>query len=203
VTLSLSSCSTLWPFSGGATNDVSTTLRPYASKPSGSGASSEPLMLDGYDPVAYHALRELRRGSPQYSENFDGVVYRFASDAHRQRFQQTPRRYVPAFGGHCANQMRFGLPVRGDPTQWKVIDGQLFLFSSSDARNYFLMFEVPNRALAAQLWADEVRGRSATWQRMWRTVFRVPHYQTPEQQEAIWQQSRAGGGVRPVQPTPN
>jgi YHS domain-containing protein len=155
-------------------------------------------MLDGYDPVAYHVVRELRRGVAQHAAAFDGVVYHFVSAEHRAQFLQTPLRYVPAFGGHCANQMRFGLPVRGDPTHWRLIDDRLWLFSNADARNYFLMFEAPNRVLAERYWADEVRGGVAPWRRVWRTLFRVPHYQSPEEQEAIWQQSRRDGGVRNV-----
>ncbi len=177
------------PQSGAA----SAVLQPYATTLTDAG---ERLMLDGYDPVAYHALRELRRGVAHHTASFDGVVYYFASAEHRAQFLRTPLRYVPAFGGHCANQMRFGLPVRGDPTHWKLIDGQLWLFSSGDARNCFLMFEAPNRVIAERYWTDEVRGRYAPWRLVWRTLFRVPHYQSLEEQETIWQQSRRDGRLR-------
>jgi len=148
------------------------------------------LMLNGYDPVAYHTTKELTRGKPSISTQFDGVVYRFGSEANKAEFVRSPDRYVPQFGGFCANGIVYGIPWGGDGDQWKVIDGKLAIFGGQASRNYFLMHGEPNMKLARQYWRDEVSGSNAIWQRYRRLVFRVPHYKTGAQLETEWQQSR-------------
>lgn len=148
------------------------------------------LMLNGYDPVAYHTTRELTRGKPGIRTEFDGVTYRFGSEATKQAFLQSPERYVPLFGGYCANGIMYGIPWGGDADQWSVIDGRLVIFGGVSSRNYFLMYREPNMTLAQQYWKDEVGGHAALWQRVKRLVMRVPHYKTGAQLEAEWQQSR-------------
>jgi YHS domain-containing protein len=148
------------------------------------------LMLNGFDPVSYHTEQGLVRGKADIKTEFDGVTYRFSSDANRALFQKTPERFVPQFGGFCANGIVYGIPWGGDGDQWKLIDGKLTVFGGQTSRNYFLMVEKPNLKLAQQYWNDEIKGNSALWQRYKRLLFRVPHYKTGAELEAEWQKTR-------------
>ncbi len=89
---------------------------------------SDRLALQGYDPVGYFLEGEARKGKPEWSVQYQGVTYRFSSENHRARFQESPDRYLPAYGGWCATAMAKGEKVEIDPTNFKVTGGRLFLF---------------------------------------------------------------------------
>jgi YHS domain-containing protein len=67
-----------------------------------------------------------------------GVLYRFASDAHRAWFQAEPARYEPAHGGWCSRAMADGKSIAADPRQFVARQGRLFLFASAEAREAWL-----------------------------------------------------------------
>lgn len=92
------------------------------------------LAIRGYDPVAYHLLGEPREGSKEYSLDWRGAEWRFISAEHRDLFRTDPQVYAPQFGGHCANGLSDGHKVNGDPRQWRIIDGKLYLFFSERGR---------------------------------------------------------------------
>jgi YHS domain-containing protein len=141
----------------------------------------------------------LRRGSATIKAEFDGVTYRFFSEDNKALFLKSPEKWVPQYGGFCANGIMYGIPWGGDGDQWKLVDGKLYIFGGAASRNYFLMYEKRNLPLAERYWNDEVKGRNALIQRYKRLVLRVPHYQTGAELEAEWQKSRQNGGVPPLQ----
>ena len=66
-------------------------------------------------------------GRPDVKAEHNGVTYRFASDENRRTFSASPDRYVPQFGGFCANGMVYAIPLGGEPENFKIIDGKLYL----------------------------------------------------------------------------
>ena len=157
---------------------------PYNSTTEGADAN---LMLKGHDPVAYFTLGKHTPGSAAIRTEHEGAIYRFVSDANKAVFLKEPAKYVPQFGGFCANGIAYGIPWGGDPDNWKIIDGKLYIFGGESSRNYFLMDEKANLARAEHYWADEMKGQNALVQRYKRLVFRVPHYQTGKELETEWQ----------------
>ena len=145
------------------------------------------LMLKGFDPVAYHTLGKHTPGRAEIKSEHDGVTYRFMSDEHKTMFLKEPAKYVPQYGGFCANGIAYGIPWGGDADTWKIIDGKLYIFGGESSRRYFLMDEKTNLAHAERYWADEVRGNNGLIQRYKRLVLRVPHYKTGKDLEAEWQ----------------
>ena len=89
---------------------------------------SSGLALEGYCPVAYHAVNKPLRGKPEHSSTYADVTYHFVSADAKKAFDENPEKYVPAFGGWCA----FGMAVQDkfpvDPTNFKIVDGRLMLF---------------------------------------------------------------------------
>ena len=79
------------------------------------------LALQGYDPVAYFTEGRARPGKPSVATDFEGVTYRFASAANRDRFLEDPDRYRPAYGGWCAWAMVQGGKTSPDPTHFIIL----------------------------------------------------------------------------------
>jgi YHS domain-containing protein len=139
------------------------------------------LMLRGYDPVAYFIEGRPMPGRPEIKATHGGVTYRFASESNRQLFITQPARYVPQYGGFCAQRMSFAIPAAAEPAVFKIIAGRLYVFGGARQRLYFEMDQERNLRLADQYWESEVR--DSIWQiqafkRGW--IARVPHYRTEE-----------------------
>ncbi len=88
------------------------------------------LAIQGYDPVAYFPKGggAVMKGDEKITAEYGGVVYRFASSAHRQTFLANSGRYEPAHGGWCSYAMLEGDKVQVDPRSFVVAEGRLFLF---------------------------------------------------------------------------
>jgi len=95
-------------------------------------ASNTGLALQGYDPVAYFTLGAPTEGNWQITTAYNGATYRFASEEHKAAFEADPEAYLPQYGGYCAFGAAMGFKFDGDPEQWKVVDGELFLNISKD-----------------------------------------------------------------------
>jgi len=83
--------------------------------------------IQGYDPVAYFTEGRSVEGSRQFSHQWNGATWRFASAANRDRFAQSPEKYAPQYGGYCAFGVASGYAVKIDPQAWNVVDGKLYL----------------------------------------------------------------------------
>jgi YHS domain-containing protein len=60
------------------------------------------LAIKGYDAVSYFDVGKPMPGSTQFSTTYKGVVYRFISADHRNRFIAQPEKFLPQYGGYCA-----------------------------------------------------------------------------------------------------
>lgn len=90
------------------------------------------VILHGYDPVAYFTAGKPVQGDAKFSATHGGAVYHFASQANLRAFQADPEAYVPQFGGFCAMGAALGKKLDVDPTQFKVVDGKLYLNVNAD-----------------------------------------------------------------------
>jgi YHS domain-containing protein len=59
--------------------------------------TADGFALKGYDPVAYFTDEHPTKGEDQYSFQWKGVTYRFASAENLQRFQADPEKYLPQY----------------------------------------------------------------------------------------------------------
>ena len=94
--------------------------------------SKKKLALDGYDPVAYFPEHggKATKGLESITTTFQGVTYRFATEANKATFLKAPASFEPQFGGWCAWAMSDGKgdKVDVDPKSFTVEDGKLYLF---------------------------------------------------------------------------
>ena len=144
------------------------------------------VMLFGADVVAYFTEGKHRQGDPAIKSMRDGVTFRFATAEHKALFDKDAKRYMPQYGGYCANGIVYGIPWGGNADSWRIIEGKLYTFGGQGSRDGFYLDLPRNIALADKYWAAEVSQSNALVQRVKRLVFRVPHYLTgPELREEV------------------
>jgi len=83
--------------------------------------------VDGYDAVAYFTSGKPVKGNKKFQIDYKGAEWRFASKANMELFQANPDKYAPQYGGYCAWAMARGHTASGDPKQWAIVDGKLYL----------------------------------------------------------------------------
>ena len=97
-------------------------------------SASDGLAAGGYDVTAYFSEGKAVRGSDSHELMLQGVTWRFASAEAKARFQANPNAYAPQFGGYCAWAVSQGYLASGDPEQWKIVDGKLYLNFNARAK---------------------------------------------------------------------
>ncbi len=85
------------------------------------------VAVSGYDPVAYFTDGRPVRGTTQHRIMHQGYEYRFASAEHLAAFRADPSRYLPQYGGYCAWAVAQGYTAPGNPQNWRIVDGRLYL----------------------------------------------------------------------------
>ena len=84
--------------------------------------------VSGYDAVAYHTDRNAVEGKEQFSAEWNGARWQFASQAHLDAFKAEPAKYAPQYGGYCAYGVgEKNYLVKSDPQAWDIVDGKLYL----------------------------------------------------------------------------
>lgn len=81
----------------------------------------------GTDVVAYFTEGKAVAGSPQFTHQWNGAEWRFASSANRDAFAADPAKYAPQYGGFCAWAVSQNYVAPIDPDAWKIVDGRLYL----------------------------------------------------------------------------
>lgn len=58
------------------------------------------FVIKGYDPVAYFTDSKPVIGLDEFTYEWNGVKWRFASEEHRRMFIDNPSKYAPQYGGY-------------------------------------------------------------------------------------------------------
>ena len=61
------------------------------------------------------------------THKYQGAVWQFSSEANKAKFVANPAKYAPQYGGYCAWAVSQGYTASGDPKQWKIVGGKLYL----------------------------------------------------------------------------
>lgn len=142
------------------------------------------LMLFGADVVAYFTQNAYVQGKPEFSSTYQEVDFHFSSAEHKALFDAEPTKYIPQYGGYCANGIMFGIPWGGNAGDFRVVNDKLYIFGGAMSQAAFELEMDKNIALADDYWEQEVKGNNSFIQRAKRLVIRVPHYKTGEEQAA-------------------
>jgi YHS domain-containing protein len=156
------------------------------------------LMLAGHDVVAYFTQGRHALGQPQFSSVYEGITFRFASAEHKALFDAAPMRYLPQYGGYCANGIVYGIPWGGDADRWRIEGGKLYIFGGQLSKDAFELDVPGNIRLADRYWVQEVAGSNSFVQRSWRLTWRVPHYKSTEDLQRMVDAAKAGRSAAPT-----
>jgi YHS domain-containing protein len=115
-----------------APTEVAASPEPEVAAPANSGSlaavnSQDGIAIEGADPVAYFTEGAYVPGSEQFTHDWSGVTWYFASAANRDTFVSNPEQYAPQYGGFCAWAVSQGYTAPIDPQAWKIVDGKLYL----------------------------------------------------------------------------
>ena len=116
----------------------------------------ERAMLAGHDVVAYWTQGRHAMGLAQFKSVYEGITFRFASAEHKALFDKEPKKYLPEYGGFCANGIVYGIPWGGDADAWRIENGRLFIFGGAGSKAGFELDTKANTALAEGLAARPV-----------------------------------------------
>ena len=116
--------------------------------------NGEGVALTGYDPVAYFTDNKPVQGQKAISFRYQDATYYFASEAHREAFQANPEKYLPQYGGYCAYGASFGHKAPGDPTQWSVVNGKLYINYNERVQQQWTAARDATIEKADKVWVD-------------------------------------------------
>jgi len=85
------------------------------------------VALRGTDVVAYFTEHRAMRGRDEFSTEWGGARWLFATGEHRARFLADPAAHAPAYGGFCAWAVSQGYTARTDPAAWRIVERRLYL----------------------------------------------------------------------------
>jgi YHS domain-containing protein len=113
---------------------------------------SNGVILKGYDPVAYFTQNKAIKGSSKYQSSYQGATYYFSSAADLATFKRNPSKYVPQYGGFCANGVKNNRLIDADPTVFFIIKGKLYVCESAAAEKEFRSQEDEDIVTANRNW---------------------------------------------------
>ena len=113
---------------------------------------SKGVILKGYDAVAYFAQNKAVKGSSKYQSTYQGAIYYFSSAADLASFKKNPAKYVPQYGGFCANGVKNKRLSDSDPTVFFIVKGKLYVCASPAAEKEFRANEDEDIVTANRNW---------------------------------------------------
>jgi YHS domain-containing protein len=116
------------------------------------------VALEGYDPISYFTDGKPARGDAKIEATFNGALYHFVSQEHREIFEKAPTKYAPAYGGFCGYAASIGKVRPANPLLWSIVDGQLI---------------VQHTKGAVELWEKDVPGNKAKADKLWPRLVEV------------------------------
>ena len=90
--------------------------------------------VSGYDTVAYFTQNKPVKGDSSYSTQYKGANWHFSNTANLEMFKADPEKYAPQYGGYCAWAVANNNTAKGDPLQWAIHQGKLYLNYDADIR---------------------------------------------------------------------
>ena len=137
------------------------------------------VLLKGGDVVSYFTKNAYTQGNPSIKSTYENVTFYFSSAENKALFDKDPTKYLPEFGGYCANGVVYSIPWGGDADSFEMINGKLYIFGGKGSRDAFMLDVPKNTALANKYWKEEVSGSNAFTHRTLRTTIgRVAHYKS-------------------------
>ncbi len=115
---------------------------------------------NGYCPVSFQQDKKAVKGDEKFARTYRNAVYHFASEDAARAFDKEPKRFIPKYGGFCAEGMSRGKTYPADPNWFDVIDGATYLFFDEAARSTFQANSRDIIAKADAEWAEYEKNKA-------------------------------------------
>jgi YHS domain-containing protein len=90
--------------------------------------TSDGVAIDGTDTVAYFTQGKPVAGSAEFTHDWQGATWQFASAENRDLFAADPTAYAPQYGGYCAWAVGEKNSLAStEPERWAIVDDKLYL----------------------------------------------------------------------------
>ena len=139
--------------------------------------AGDDVMLLGHDPVAYFTQSQPLRGNPDIKSSLPGRTYYFSSAENKARFDAAPDKFEPQYAGFCASGAAFALKLGSDPTEWRIVDGKLYIFGDVLGRTAWELDPGWNIQHGDEVW-PESRDKGWRGQTLKRYASKVAWYKT-------------------------
>ena len=96
------------------------------------------LAIDGYDTVAYWTDNKAVEGKKEFTYEWRGAKWRFATEKNLEMFKADPDKYMPEYGGHCAYAMSDDRLVGVDPKVFEIYNNKLYLNYSQSVQGHWV-----------------------------------------------------------------
>ena len=136
------------PVAALAVPEVAETVRPIVVDP------ETGVAMEGFDPVGYFTEGKAMKGDAQFTAEYQGATFQFASAEHRDLFLATPEKYIPAFGGYCTQTLAAGALTPASPVNWTIHGDRLFLTRSPGANEAFQSSRRETLKAGERYWAE-------------------------------------------------
>ena len=97
------------------------------------------LAVSGYDTVAYFSEGKPVKGDSSYKTSYKGATWHFSNQENKRKFLAEPAKYAPQYGGYCAWAMANNDTAKGEPLQWTIEQGKLYLNYNTDIKKKWLV----------------------------------------------------------------
>ena len=153
--------------------------------------NGDPVMLLGYDPVAYFIEGKPVKGTAQHQVKLPERSYYFASASNKALFEANTAKYEPQYGGFCASGAAFAVKLGSDPTSWQIENGRLFIFGDVLGQEAWRVDPAWNIGHGDRLW-PEIKDKGWRGASLSAYASKVPHYKTGAQIKAEWEAKNPG-----------
>lgn len=110
------------------------------------------VALEGYDPVSYFTEGKPAKGDKKIEGTYNGALYHFVSQKHREAFEKNPTKYTPAYGGYCGYAASIGKVRPASPLIWSIVGGKLIVQHTKGADELWKKDAAGNKVKADKYW---------------------------------------------------
>lgn len=93
------------------------------------------IAILGYDTVAYFLENKPIKGKTEFSVDWNGAKWLFASKENQNLFKSSPEKYAPQYGGYCAYGVAVDNLVSIEPDKFTIMNEKLYLNYDADVQS--------------------------------------------------------------------
>lgn len=95
------------------------------------------VQILGFDTTAFFVKRQPVEGASRNVAQWNGGTWHFKTTREASLFRANPTAYAPQFGAYCTGGLSQKHVVNGNPANWRIHNGKLYLFYAATGARRF------------------------------------------------------------------